>query len=83
MRILGEDAIASVQTMPACSSQDSIHIVASSRDALSYIQKVKLSFLLAGIFSLSILRTADSFVHPIFQYKDPDPAPCDEKSGTQ
>ena len=25
------------------------------------------------------LRTADSFVHPIFQYKDPDPAPCDEK----
>lgn len=54
MRILGEDAIASVQTMPACSSQDSIHIVASSRDALSYIQKVKLSFLLAGIFSLSI-----------------------------
>ena len=54
MRILGEDAIASVQTMPACSSQDSINIVASSRDALSYIQKVKLSFLLAGIFSLSI-----------------------------
>lgn len=54
MKILGEDVIGSLQTFRPYSSSDQIYILVTNTEALPYIHRIELGFLLAVAFAIGI-----------------------------